>query len=154
MLLQRAAWKRFAPGRWTGLGGKVEPHELNDLTSAAWRELFEETDLQADEVSALTFRRFLCFVHPEEGLVCLAYFTGETRTDRIPACHEGTLHWVAPDALGKLDLIENTGRVLALLVEDVRRDRPGIHCGHACYDANGQLQDISFDCAPDPLTRD
>jgi 8-oxo-dGTP diphosphatase len=31
LLLQRSAAKAFAPQRWTGLGGRVEPAEFTDL---------------------------------------------------------------------------------------------------------------------------
>src|SRR5579859_5143182 len=82
LLMRRAAWKAFAPGRWTGIGGKVESHELGDVVAAARRELFEETDLTPAELSDLTFRRSLTFLHPLEGLVCLLYFTGRVTTDR------------------------------------------------------------------------
>ena len=144
LLLKRAAWKTFAPNRWTGLGGKVEPNELSDLLSAARRELFEETDLSPDEVSNLCLRRTLFFHHPIEGLVCLLYFTGEARTNRVPACSEGTVHWVSPDDLAVLDVIENTARVLPLLDEDVRRDNRRITCGVASYDDDGQLRNIAW----------
>ena len=91
LLLRRAPGKAFAPNRWTGIGGKVEPSELSDLTRAAERELFEETDLAPEEVSPLRLRRTLTFDRPGEGLVCLLYFTGETTSDRVPGCNEGSL---------------------------------------------------------------
>ncbi len=145
LLLKRAAWKKFAPNRWTGLGGKVEQGELSDLKTAALRELFEETDLSPDEVSNVRLRRTLFFHHPAEGLVCLLYFAGEARTIRIPSCNEGNLQWVAPDDVAALDVIENTARVLPLLVEDVQRDSQTVVCGLAHYDRAGNLAGITWE---------
>lgn len=144
LLLQRAAWKKFAPGRWTGLGGKVEAHELGDLVSAAKREVFEETDLAPDEMSPFQVRRLLLFHHPIEQAVCLVYVTGTTSNDRLPSCNEGTLRWLHPRELASLDVIENTAQVLPLLIHDVRTDVQRIHCGVAKYGADGRLLAVSF----------
>jgi len=144
LLLKRAAWKQFAPNRWTGPGGKVEPSELGDLDASARRELFEETDLAPAEVSDLHLLRSLSFHHPIEGLVCLLYYIGECDCDRIPACNEGSLAWVHPSLLSSLDLIENTARVLPLLVVDrARRDRR-VRCGVAAYDNQARLRTITW----------
>lgn len=145
LLLKRAEWKSFAPNRWTGIGGKVEPSEFADLESSARRELFEETDLASDEVSALTLRRTLAFDQPTEGLMCLVYFTGQTTSDRVPTCNEGTLRWVRPDELSGLDIIDNSALIFERLVEDVRHERPGVLCGVATYAGNGKISRILFD---------
>lgn len=148
LLLQRASWKKFAPNRWTGLGGKVEATELGDLDAAARRELHEETDLSPTEVSNLRLLRCLSFHHPSEGLVCLLYFAADALTDRVPACNEGSLHWVHPADLQNLDLIENTARVLPLLIEDARRGDRRVRCGVVSYDHYGQLEDGWFESDP------
>jgi len=146
LLLQRAPWKTFAPNRWTGLGGRVEPNEIADLVGAARREVFEETDLAEHEVSELQLRRSLVFDHPDEGLMFLLYLTGEAESDRVPSCNEGTLRWVASDELADLDVIGNTAQVLPLLVEDVKSGpMQRVRCGVARYDERGQLQKIVFD---------
>lgn len=144
LLLRRAPWKKLYPNRWTGLGGKVELNEPGDLLGSARRELFEETDLRSDEVSDLRLRRVVLMNKPGEGLLCLAFVTGKARTSRVPACNEGTLHWVAPDDLASLDLIENAAAVLPFLIEDVRRDARGPVCGVAEYDSHGQLVSLRF----------
>jgi 8-oxo-dGTP diphosphatase len=144
LLLRRAPWKTFAPDRWTGIGGRVEPGEFDDLALSASRELFEETDLVPAEVSALALRRTLTFFHPDEGLVTLLYFTGTTTTDRVPAANEGSLAWIDPSQLRKLDVIENTARVLPLLVGDALQSAPQIRCGIARLDREGRIVDIAF----------
>jgi 8-oxo-dGTP diphosphatase len=145
LLLRRASWKAFAPDRWTGVGGRVETGELDDLASSARRELFEETDLTAPEVSTLTLRRTLTFFRPDEGLVTLLYFIGVSTTDRVPAATEGLLAWVDPVDLPKLDVIENTAKVLPLLVDDARRSSVQIRCGVARLDGDGRVVDVFFD---------
>ncbi len=144
LLLHRASWKSFAPNRWTGIGGRVESAECGDLEAAARRELAEETDLRPDEISLLTLRRTLTFYSADEGLVTLVYFTGETTTDRIPSSNEGSLAWVEPSRLDRLDLIENTGRVLRVLIDDARRGDREISCGVARLDQSGTLLDVIF----------
>jgi 8-oxo-dGTP diphosphatase len=144
LLLQRAATKAFAPRRWTGLGGRVEANELDDLEAAARRELFEETDLRPTEVSPLRLRRTLTMDRPTEGLICLLYFTGETASPRLPASNDGSLRWVEPVEVATLDVIENTATVLPLLVEDARRDSSGIRCGVASYAPGGRLIRAQF----------
>ncbi|MGH2458549.1 MAG: NUDIX domain-containing protein [Chloroflexota bacterium] len=145
LLLKRAAWKRFAQNRWTGLGGKVEPSELNNLDASARRELFEEADLAPGEVSDLRLLRTLTFYHPIEGLVCLVYYVGECLADRLPACNEGTLAWVQPSELPSLDLIENTARVLPLLVADRIAVARSVRSGIASYGKQGELQSIVWE---------
>lgn len=144
LLLKRAAWKTFAPNRWTGIGGKVEPDELGWLASSARRELFEETDLGPTEVSELTLRRTLTFFRVDEGLVSLLYFTGKTASDRVPVCNEGTLAWFYPVELRRLDLLQNTGAVLRLLVEDVLSGASGVRCGVARLDEHDNFVDVVF----------
>jgi 8-oxo-dGTP diphosphatase len=145
LLLKRAPWKQFAPDRWTGIGGKVEPHELADVSASASRELFEETDLGRDEVSRLVLRRCLTFHRESDGLTCLLYFTGTTKTDRVPTCNEGTLKWVAPDDLSRLETIDNSGSVFERLVRDVACNRSGVKCGTATYTDDGRMLRIGFE---------
>jgi 8-oxo-dGTP diphosphatase len=144
LLLRRADWKAFAPGRWTGIGGRVEPFELGDLVSSARRELFEETDLGAAEVSTLVLRRTLTFYRADEGLVTLVYFTSDTVSDRVPTCTEGTLAWKEPSELDRLDVIENTAKVLPFLVHDLEDPASRIRCGVATLRDDGGIDDVVF----------
>jgi 8-oxo-dGTP diphosphatase len=144
LLLRRADWKAFAPGRWTGIGGRVEPFELGDLASSARRELFEETDLGAAEVSTLILRRTLTFYRSDEGLVTLVYFTGDAVSDRVPTCTEGTLAWKEPSELDRLDVIENTAKVLPFLLNDVGDRAAPVRCGVARLRDDGGIDNVVF----------
>lgn len=147
LMLHRAATKRIAPGRWTGLGGRVEPDELDNLQAAALRELREETGIEASDVDNFVLRRVL--LHNRSGapspLTVLLYFTGTLRTPVEPPCPEGTLSWVQPHEMVQLDIIENTRGVLSLLIADQERDpagRESVHLGVAHYERDGKLARI------------
>ena len=113
LLLERASHKGFAPGRWTGVGGRVEPEETGNLETAVLREVDEETGIGAADVENLEMR--LVLTRPERGdVTTVVFFTGQTGCETLTPCNEGRLHWVALDRVGDLDLVENAGYALNL----------------------------------------
>lgn len=147
LLLRRAGTKRFAPGRWTGLGGRVEDGEFADLQTAALREVREETGIPAAKISDFTLRRALLQARPGKSLTVLLYFTGSLGVPVQPSSSEGTLEWVTTGDLERLDIIENTRLVIPLLIEDMRRDPAGkepVRIGAAHFMPDGELAQIAW----------
>lgn len=110
LLLRRAESKSFAPGYYTGIGGKVgdSPTFANEtVLEGAYRELQEET---LGEVSNYTtmlteFARF----HYLDG-IDIHYFWGCFAYPQIPKIAEtdGTLEWVSRDRLLEYKIIPTT----------------------------------------------
>lgn len=117
VLLQRAAWKSFAPLRWTGIGGRLEEDELAEPAAGALRELREETGLTLADLSQW---RFVADILDPGAEVRLVYFTAVFAGEQLPACNEGTLHWVPLAEYPRYDIIENTRAALdAVLAHDL-----------------------------------
>jgi 8-oxo-dGTP diphosphatase len=145
LLLRRSPEKRLAPNRWTGIGGRVEPHEWDDLTASALRELAEESGIRAADVDHLALRRTLMHNRPGEPLTLLLYLTGDLRERLTPVCNEGVLEWVTPERMPALDIIETTAAVLPLLIADQVRDARGaetLRMGLAHYSTDSRLERV------------
>jgi 8-oxo-dGTP diphosphatase len=145
LLLQRGPNKTFAPMRWTGLGGHVEPNEFSSLRTSALRETWEESGIVDKDIQNFMLRRVLLTNRPGSPLGVLLYFTGELEQCILPTCPEGQLFWLSPDQFDSLDIIETTRPVLACLVEDMRNDPYGnnpIKTGLGVFNAKGLFQRV------------
>jgi 8-oxo-dGTP diphosphatase len=150
LLLRRSPHKQFAPGRWTGIGGRVEPHELQTLDAAALREIKEETGITPGRIRLLVLRRALMQQRPGHPLTVLLYYTGNVTGPEVVESPEGELHWLAREDLEDLDIIENTAAVIQCLIDDIESDPEGkrpITVGAASFDASGALLGIRWSTA-------
>jgi 8-oxo-dGTP diphosphatase len=118
LLIRRSADRDFAPGRWTGIGGRVEADELDDIPAAALRELREEAGIRADDVADLRVRRAVA--RQEDGDVAVLFFcSGRIRSDvSLVESPEGSPQWIAPDRLDEVEMIPNARRSLTEILSD------------------------------------
>jgi len=147
-MLRRGADRAYAPNRWTGVGGKVEPDELDDLRASALRELAEEAGVAEAQVEHFVLRRaLLCVGADFERLALIFYFSGRLAERVDPSCDEGTLHWLTTAEVDGVDVIESTRHVLPLLFEDERRDpagHEGVKTGIERYPAGSRASQVTW----------
>ncbi|WUJ69756.1 NUDIX domain-containing protein [Kribbella soli] len=93
LLLYRRGSRTIADS-WVGIGGHVEPCELDDPAAAALRELHEEVGIAADHLDNFSLR-YVAMRDTSTELRTTYYFTADLRPDSpIPTeCTEGDLRW-------------------------------------------------------------
>jgi 8-oxo-dGTP diphosphatase len=100
LLLKRADTKRVDPGIYSGIGGKVEPHE--SFYDALVREVEEETGIKEFE----SVRLYSVTQHPypptDSEWVNLYFIVNVPKQTEIKNTKEGTFHWVDPKEIDKL----------------------------------------------------
>ncbi len=102
VLLKRAFTKKFAPGMYTGIGGKVEEGET--LLDSAYRELKEETGIE--NVRLNEFAKVI--IDEKEALI---YFWGKYQED-LPTSDDGTLEWISTNKVLSKNIIPTTLEML------------------------------------------
>lgn len=125
LLLEREPRKGFAPGRWTGVGGRAEPGEMADLETAALREVSEEAGIEAEDIRNLRIRVVLSRL--EDGdVTTVVFYSGNTDREAFGECNEGRLEWVDLDRADDLDLVENARYALNLVLQAEASAFPGL----------------------------
>lgn len=102
LLLKRAGNKKFAPGMYTGVGGKIEPGET--FIDSAYRELKEETGIIKVELKQLA----KVVIDNNQNLF---YFWGIYNSD-LPTSADGTLEWVSTNKILNKNIIPTTFEML------------------------------------------
>lgn len=119
VLLERSPLQKFAPNRFTGIGGLIENGE--SFQSGALRELAEEAGISLTDIR--NFREVADMVYPDgpyyAGGYRLIYYDAQYSKADLPLCNEGNLHWVTFDQINSLDVIDDTKAVLKILVDRV-----------------------------------
>ena len=102
LLLKRANNKKVDPGLYSGIGGKVEPHE--SFYDALYREVEEETGIKELE----SIRLYSVTQHPypptDSEWVNLYFIVNIKKQIKIQPTEDGTFHWVTPKQVEKLPM--------------------------------------------------
>ncbi len=120
LLLRGGPEKRLWAGLYNGVGGHIEPRE--DVYSAARREILEETGLQVSELRL----RALIHVDARDSSVgiLLFVFIAAASTRSLTPSGEGTLEWLARDALPLEHVMEDLPVLLPRLLAMGPTDPP------------------------------
>ncbi len=132
LLLLKIKGKGRWDGRYNGLGGHIERGETP--IEAAYRELMEESGLQAD----LRLVGTLLIDTGENPGIGLFIFSGEARPGQLVPSDEGDLAWILPGDVEHLPLLDD----VPILLRRIREMRFGNEpfSARSFYDADGNLQ--------------
>lgn len=131
LLLKGAPTKRLWANQYNGLGGHIERGE--DILTAAKRELFEESGLDAD----LWLCGTLMADTGESPGICLYLFTGETtQLDPQPSA-EGTPAWIPFERIAQLPVVDDLLVILGRIHTMQRGDPP--FAARSFYNEHQQL---------------
>jgi len=132
LLIKRAPAKKVYPGKWDGIGGKIEPGETP--LHACCREYLEETGLSLSRPSCCAVINVLDHQHGVERLVFVFRADAFSGT-QLHQSVEGQLDWINTTRLDALDLIPD----IPLYLEIVTRASPQLIFGRLEFDRQGCL---------------
>ena len=96
--MKRAVDRAVNPNIWSGVGGKVEPCEINDPYAACIREIEEETGLTSCDIKGLTLRYVV--LRRRENVITQSYiYFGQTTSRQFADSDEGLLYWIPKEDL-------------------------------------------------------
>lgn len=103
LLMKRSAERKLAPGLWAGVGGHIEPEEMNNPELACTREIYEETGIERENLYDLELRYILLRQKGTEVREDFIYF-GKTVKQELEQTEEGELHWIESDLVKTLEM--------------------------------------------------
>ena len=98
LLMKRADNRSFAPGIWAGVGGHVEPGELNKPFETCVREIYEETGISIGQINHLRLQYIILRRSKTEIRIQYVYF-GDSMVRNVVQTEEGQLFWIDKDRL-------------------------------------------------------
>ena len=113
LMLKRAENKKVDPGLYSGIGGKVEPHE--SFYAALIREIEEETELTEFE----SIRPYSVTQHPypptDSEWVNIYFIVNIAKQIDIKPTEDGTFHWIDPQDAEKLPMVQDLKDYIKIL---------------------------------------
>ncbi|GGH27129.1 hypothetical protein GCM10008013_28420 [Paenibacillus segetis] len=132
---------------WSGLGGHLEPEELNEPKGACVREIFEESGIQEEEIEDLKLQYILLRVKNDEIRQQFVYFGKTNRSDAV-ASEEGELYWIHKDEILNL----HVSRIIRFMIEHYfsNPDKTEVTIGTISIDNNDEDPVIQWAELRDP----
>lgn len=93
LLMKRSEKRKIAPGFWAGVGGHLEPDEINDPRAACLREIYEETGIEAKYIDEFKLKYIIIRRSQNEIRVNYIYF-GNSNIREFVDTDEGKLYWI------------------------------------------------------------
>jgi 8-oxo-dGTP diphosphatase len=100
LMIKKSGSRLYNGEFWSGLGGHLEPSEINTPKEACVREIFEESGISRSDIHHLKLKYILIRIKEDEVRQQFVYF-GEVpgkKPTLIPS-EEGELEWMAPTEL-------------------------------------------------------
>jgi 8-oxo-dGTP diphosphatase len=135
MLYRNKKDKDIHEGKWSGLGGKVEPGE--SPRECIIREIKEEANLDVELPRLKSIITFPDYVDGDTWIVFI-YRIDEFKGELIQDCPEGELAWKKANSLNSLNMWEGDKVFIKTLFED------NLYEGKFMY-KNGKLQSYVLD---------
>lgn len=98
LMMKKSNSRLYNSEFWSGLGGHIEPNELNSPKAACLREIFEESGIVESELSEIRLKYILIRIKENEIRQQYVYF-GETAKHQLVTSNEGELYWLEMDEI-------------------------------------------------------
>lgn len=121
LLMERSITNKRMPGFWYGVGGHIEPEEMNNPLAAVLREIYEETGLKENNLEDLYLKYILMRRDGDETVINYIYF-GKTNTRCVVQNDEGTLHWIQKEEVLNRKFFDVLKLALEHYFEDEKND--------------------------------
>ena len=93
LMIKKSSSRLYNSEFWSGLGGHLEPNELNFPRTTCLREIFEESGIEESELSELRLKYILIRNKENEIRQQYVYF-GKTMKQQLITSDEGELYWL------------------------------------------------------------